>query len=323
VTKTPKTAYITLDGSGAGNATSLSFEVRDTNGAVLPGSQSSVACGADAQPPTAPGQPSGASTAPGAIDLTWDAATDDIATSLTYHVYRDGGSTPVGTVKSSSPTVSFTDTGLAGGSTHTYEVDASDGTNTGPKSPPSDPIQVMEGTPGVFSDGFDSGLTQWTSVTNLTLDSSTFGAAAPSARAAVSGSKGYAFHDLGATFPSLCLSAGVNVSSLGTNSVALLKLRAGTASIGRVFVDANRVLKVRGDVSGATFSSGVQLPTGWNTLELCATTGTSGSLSLSLNGSAIGSWSTNMGTNPISRLQIGDEAAKTVTVNFDDVVASQ
>ncbi len=329
VTKTTGAAYLTLVGGGSGVATALSWEFRDTNGNAIPGSSSSVSCGADMQPPTVPGTPTGESTSPGTIDLTWPASTDDLAVSITYHVYRDGGTTPVGAVTSSSTTtVSFTDTGLAPNSTHTYQVDASDGQNTSGLSDPSNPITVIGSPPPtiVFTDGFDAGLGQWTNVTNLATDSSMYPpqGSAPSVRAAVNGQRAFAYHDLGSPYTSLCLSSEVSLNSVGTSSVALMKLRtADNQSIGRVFVDASRALKVRGDISGAVFSPGVTLPNGWNAIQLCGTIGSSGTWALSLNGTVIGSWTTNNGSDPITRIQIGDETAKTIDVNFDDVVASE
>ena len=61
----------------------------------------------DTTPPSAPGQPAGTSTVAGRADLTWARATDDIATSLTYSIFRDGGATAVGQVTSAAATVSF------------------------------------------------------------------------------------------------------------------------------------------------------------------------------------------------------------------------
>jgi chitodextrinase len=58
------------------------------------------------------------------IDLSWQPATDDTGVAG-YGVYRDGGATPIATTSGAAAT-SFTDTGLAAGSTHTYEVDAVD-----------------------------------------------------------------------------------------------------------------------------------------------------------------------------------------------------
>jgi large repetitive protein len=71
----------------------------------------------------------------GKAQVRWRASTDTDDGTLTYRVYRDGGSTPVwtGTAESrwwSRPQVSFTDSGLTPGSTHSYRVTASDGTNT-------------------------------------------------------------------------------------------------------------------------------------------------------------------------------------------------
>ena len=60
-----------------------------------------------------------------------------------YYVFRDSGSAPIGSVASaSSGTVSFTDSGLVGGSKHTYRVQASDGQNLSQKGSWSSPIVV-------------------------------------------------------------------------------------------------------------------------------------------------------------------------------------
>jgi hypothetical protein len=192
--------------------------------------------------------------------------------------------------------------------------------NEGSAPPPPPP------PPGpLFQDGFDSGLSQWTSVVGLSLDPSTFppSGSAPSVRAAVSNQRAFAYHDLGSSHPSLCMSEAVNLTSISGSASALLKLRtASNQSVGRVFVNPARVLHVRADIPGTTFSSGVALPSGWNTIALCGTIGTSGTWALWLNGTPIGSWGANNGTSPITRVQIGDDAAKTVTLNIDDVVVT-
>jgi hypothetical protein len=277
----------------------------------------------DTEPPTVPGKPVGTSAVAGEIALSWAASTDDRATTIAYGVYRDGGESPIGSVdSSSSTTVGYTDRGLAPGTVHTYRVVASDGVNASAPSPTSDPITVRAGDDALFRDGFDAGLGSWTNVTNLTLDSAAFGAAAPSVRASVTGARAFARRALGATTDSMCLSAAVNVSSQGANPVALLKmLTAGNVSIGRVFVNQSRMLMVRADIPGTVFSTGRTLPAGWSTLRLCGATGTTGSWTLSLDGAQLGSWSANNGSTPIGRVQIGDDTAKTVTFNIDDVVA--
>src|SRR5205085_7231786 len=66
-----------------------------------------------------------------AITLSWTAATDTVGVAG-YQVFRDGGTTPIGTVTTGT---TFADTGLATGSTHTYTVVAFDA--AGNQSPPS------------------------------------------------------------------------------------------------------------------------------------------------------------------------------------------
>ena len=273
----------------------------------------------DTTTPSVPGQPSGTSTKVGTVDLTWGASTDPDNATLTYDVYRDGAPSPIAKVTSSSTTtVSFTDTGLVPGSSHTYAVDATDGTNTSAQSTPSDPILVLS---YLFTDDFSGGFAAWTNVTNLTLDSGTFGASAPSALANVTGTTAYAYHTLDSTYGSLCAKVAVNASSIGSSSVTLVRFRtAANASIGRLFVTSGRALYVRADVQGTAFSTGATLPSGWNMLETCLATGATGSWSVWENGSQVGSWTANNGTTDIGRVQIGDTAAVTDTVNYDDVV---
>ncbi len=137
-----------------------------------------------------PGSRAGQSNALGSITLSWPASTDDLATTLSYSIERDGA--VVGNVSSSSTTiVSFTDTGLVGGSTHTYVVTASDGQNTSQDSPTSDPITVQQGSAAIFQDGFDVGLANWTTVSGVTLDQAA-GQPAPSARTQMSASNAWA-----------------------------------------------------------------------------------------------------------------------------------
>src|SRR6266536_2816201 len=97
--------------------------------------------------PRQPKLPAASSIEPGQVRLSWQATTDDDDETLVYRVFRDGSSTPLWTsppVRSTFwilPSLSFTDTGLAPGSTHSYKVDAKEanGTNNSFKS---DPVPV-------------------------------------------------------------------------------------------------------------------------------------------------------------------------------------
>ena len=170
-----------------------------------------VSTSPDTTPPSAPGTPTGTSTRAGQIDLSWAAASDDRATSLSYRVFRDGDSSPVGTVQGpATGTVTFTDSvGLQPGSEHTYAVDAFDGTNRGPLSAISAAITVTSGPPVIFADDFTAGFANWSGVTNLTIDNATGGVAPPSARSQLTSVPDYAFKNLtGGPFSSVCMSRG-------------------------------------------------------------------------------------------------------------------
>ena len=74
----------------------------------------------DTTPPTAPtGLTAIFNSATNAIDLSWTAATDNVAVTG-YRIYRDGGPTPVATVNATT----FSDAGVVG--THSYQVTAID-----------------------------------------------------------------------------------------------------------------------------------------------------------------------------------------------------
>ncbi len=75
------------------------------------------------------------STRAGQVRVAWRRSLDTDDSTLTYRVYRDGSSVPIYTTTASSwfwarRQLTFTDTGLAPGSSHSYKISASDGTNT-------------------------------------------------------------------------------------------------------------------------------------------------------------------------------------------------
>ncbi|MGZ8656820.1 MAG: fibronectin type III domain-containing protein [Actinomycetota bacterium] len=276
----------------------------------------------DLNPPTIPGTPSGTATGKTSIDVTWAASTDDGGAPITYRVYRDGGATPVGTITSASTTtVTYGDAGLDVGSTHTYRVDAVDeSANPSAKSAASVPVS----TGGTFwSDGFDTAdFSAWTSVTRMSIAGGTGGNAPPSAFASPVAQSATASKTLGADFPSICLSANVNITNRGTAALDLMRLRtAGNGNIGRVLLNASGILQVKSDVSGTVKGSGASLSAGWHSVEVCMTVGAAGTWDLYLDGTeVVTGWVANTGTTPVGRVQIGDSAAKTFTANFDDVV---
>ncbi len=188
-------------------------------------------------------------------------------------------------------------------------------------SPASDPITVSSSTAN-FSDDFSSGsFSSWTGVTRLTIDGTQGSAAAPSALGNPAALSAYAYKNLGATYPSVCMSVNVNIASQANTAVDLLRLRtASDGPIARAFVNAAGLLYVRSDFAGTQQSSGVALGAGWHNVRLCGTVGASSAWSLYRDGTVIvNAWTANTGMTPIGRIQIGDTAAKTWKGNFDDV----
>jgi len=319
-TTTNRTSAVTVNGlTGAAEVSAG----RDHSLAVVP----DIVTEPDLTPPSTPGTPTGQSNSSSSITLNWAASSDNVSTSLRYQVFEDSDTNHVAEVTSSSTTsVSYTRSGLAAGSTHTYWVRAVDASgNSSPLAGPSSPITVQEASSAIFESDFSNGFTGWTTNTGLTLDSTQGSPTAPSARGNPSAARAFAARNLGASYPTLCHSQQVRVTSLGA-SIDLFRLRtAADGGVVRVYVATNRVLWVRSDAAGTQRSSGatVALNT-WHTIELCGTVGTTGTWTLYLDGVQRGTpWQANTGTTPIGRIQIGDTAAKTWTINFDTIRTDQ
>ena len=177
----------------------------------------------------------------------------------------------------------------------------------------------------VLSDDFSTGsFSRWSGVVNLSIDTTSGATAPPSARGQASAARTVAYRVLGSTHTNLCQTIRLNLASIGANSVDLLRLRtAANGPVARIYLSSARTLWIRSDASGQQLSSGRALPSGWNTLQLCAAVGTQGSLTMSLNGTVIaGPWTANIGTTAIGRVEIGDGASKTWTGNVDDVLVT-
>ncbi|WP_306190281.1 LamG-like jellyroll fold domain-containing protein [Streptomyces sp. MK5] len=97
-----------------------------------------VSSGPDTGAPTVP-QVQVESTEAGKVAVHWRSSYDTDDSSLTYRVYKDDGTTPVYQVTGNSlpwsrPQLTWTDSSVAAGETHSYRITASDGTNTSGKS---------------------------------------------------------------------------------------------------------------------------------------------------------------------------------------------
>jgi hypothetical protein len=182
----------------------------------------------------------------------------------------------------------------------------------------------------VFSDGFESGdLSRWTSSTGLRAQQEDVSSGAWAARATSSGTAAYASKQLPTSYSELHTQIRVKPLSHGANTVILQRLATGTgASILRLFLTSAGTLAYRNDVTGATTTSSSVVGQGsWHTLQVHAVVNDAASqVEVWLDGARIDALSKtlSLGTTPIGRLVIGDDATgKTYGVVFDDVVADR
>ncbi len=285
----------------------------------------------DTVAPTTPGTPAATSTASGRVDLSWAASSDDRASSLTYQVYRDGGSTAVGSVVSASTgLVAWSETGRAPGATHTYRVSASDGTNTSPLSAQSSAVTVAGSGGGggdvVVQSDFSDLPGAFTASVGLTADGTRFapGDSPPSARATPSNGAAYALRSFGSSESGVCASVSVRVESIGPKAVSMLKLRSASRVVAQLMIAPTGKLKVRAAIAKRTYTPGpVIIDNTWTKVALCATVGSGGSLQAGVDGRTVASWTTDNGTAALTRIQVGDNLKKTATYNLDTLLVTR
>lgn len=104
------------------NITALALASRES-GATSPQLVVETSNSNDTEAPSTPTGLAANPASPTRIDLSWNASTDDVGVNG-YDVYRDGQTTPLATLPGS--TLSFSDTPVASGATHSYTVDAFD-----------------------------------------------------------------------------------------------------------------------------------------------------------------------------------------------------
>ncbi|WP_326599361.1 CBM96 family carbohydrate-binding protein [Streptomyces sp. NBC_01803] len=120
----------------------------------------------DTETPSTP-ETHATSLVPGRIDFTWRPSLDLDDSRLTYRVYRDGGSSPVHTVDSSSvpwvrTQLTYADTSVTAGESHTYRVTATDAAgNTSALSTPVTITAAGSGQPYADAVRADNPLLYW------------------------------------------------------------------------------------------------------------------------------------------------------------------
>ena len=145
-------------GLAAGSVHTYKVEAEDVAGNVSELSDASAQITVqtpDTAAPVKPAAPTGVSNTTDSINVTWTATTDDRPGTITYRLVP-GRSDPPRCSRAQRRT--FTDTGLAAGSVHTYKVEAEDvAGNVSDLSDASAQITVQGMPAEIFTNNFSGG----------------------------------------------------------------------------------------------------------------------------------------------------------------------
>lgn len=184
---------------------------------------------------------------------------------------------------------------------------------------------AAKGAPPLFTDGFESGtLSGWTVTGGVTIDG-TAHAGSWGVRATAANGVAWAYHGLGASVPEVYVRTWFRAASLASTAT-LLRVRTATGtSLYSVGLTKSGKLTTSSNTTGTTVNSTTGVATGsWHQVQIHARTGTAGQVDVWLDGVPVLDLSRtlSLGTAPIGRLQIGENATgRTFDVAFDDVTA--
>ena len=247
------------------------------------------------------------------------APTNSLGQTFDVQTYTFGGAIPTST-PTSPPAPTNTPTSPPAPTNTPTSPPAPTNTPTSPPAPTNTPVAGY-----VFSDGFESGtFSAWTSSGGLVAQSTVVHTGSFAAQGTTTNGGTYAKKTLATTYGDGYLRIYYNLLS-ASSQVNLLRLRtAADSSIAYLYIDTAGRLNLRNDAGAATVTSTVVPGAGWHALELHAViSGATSATEVWLDGVKIGalSVSTNLGTTPIGRLQVGEvQAGRTYNVLFDDSV---
>jgi chitodextrinase len=294
----------------------------DGAGNMSPASnQAGATTQADTTPPSAPGTPVATTVTASQVGLSWTASTDNVGV-VGYRVIRNGS--VIATVSGTT----YTDSGVSASTSYTYQVVAADAAGN---TASSGTLSVITPAPGtLFSDGFETGdLSQWTTNSGMTAETAHAHTGAYGAEESSTGATTYAYKTLPGSYTELWATAWVYVVSRSTSANLVGFRGSNGGSIINLYLSQTGKLALRNNVSGATTTSTTGMPSGsWHQVVLHAlVNGSSGSVDVSLDGVTVSGLSLtgqNLGTNPITALQLGDNTgARTYDIDFDDISVMQ
>lgn len=273
----------------------------------------------DTAPPSAPTNLGASATSPNRVDLSWTAASDNVGVTG-YDIYRNGS-----LLTSIGSQTTYTDLAVSAGSSYTYEVRARDA--AGNVSPSSNAAQVTLPASGtlLFADDFETGdLSKWTGVSGLVVQTQEVFGGGFAARGTSSGAATWAWRQLASGQSELYYRLRFKLISGGPKTIYLLKFRTATGdSLLGVYVSNKSRLSIRNDVARSSTSSTSTVGLGaWHELQVrIRINGASGQSEVWYDGAPVAALAKtfDLGTAPVGRIQLGDNAGAPYDVVFDNV----
>lgn len=274
----------------------------------------------DTTPPSAPTNLGATASSSNRVDLSWTASTDAVGVTG-YDIYRNSGLlTTIGAQ------TTYTDLAVSAGSSYSYEVKARDA--AGNVSPPSNTASVTLPASGslLFGDDFETGdLSRWTTVNGLVVQTQEVFAGGYAARGTTSVAPAWAWRQLASGQTELFYRLRFKVISAAPQTTYLLKFRTATggAMLG-VYVSSTNRLSTRNDVASISTVSTTTVAFGtWHELQVrIRINGATGQTEVWYDGASIAALAKtfDLGTAPIGRIQLGDNAAAaSYDTAFDNV----
>jgi len=281
--------------------------------------------------PTAPSNVVAIATGATSATLSWTASTEAGGAIASYTIQRN--QSPLATVAGSI--TSYVDSAVQPGNAYSYAVTAIDQSGVASTSGQSNTV-----TTPLMSTGFETGsLAGWSTVVGqVTVQSTAVHSGAYAASVTSSGGQSFALENLPASSPLAYAQAWVEISSQSTTAT-LFGLRTQATSttaayqVAQVYVNSAGMIKVLNNVSKASYLGNVPINPGACHLLTFAVNETAGTLQVWLDGNAVlfstpSGWTAtlsgqNLGSVPISNVQLGDDATGRVYAwSADDIVVS-
>lgn len=283
----------------------------------------------DIEAPTAPANLVANVQGPYSVDLTWEASSDNVGVTG-YRVYRDD--LELATV--SGDTLQYLDETTAPESTYSYVVCAFDA--AGNESEPGDaavavtPVDDQPPPPPVilFTDGFETGdMAMWTTVNGFAVQGQFVHSGFYAAVANVTNATAVAYRQLDQPYPELYHRIRFYVSAYASNTTYLQQFRtAQGGSLLGLYISGSGRLGYRNVVAGRNVASSTYISTGeWHEAQIrVRINGTASETEVWYDGNRVDQMSLteSLGSVDIGRIQLGESAARTHLIAFDDVVVS-